>query len=118
MSEISTYKIYEINKINESIYFNLSNPTNTPVVDENISRCNVTVNPWCEKFGVQQIIEVIYLSILTVLAFFGNLLVIFSIILEKKVHRNANVFIINLAFADFLVSLLKFILKSFLLKNF
>lgn len=82
--------------------------TPTPFLVENSSLarfgCDLAKNPWCGQFGTQQIFEVIYLTILTIFGIFGNLLVIFSIVLEKKAHKNANIFIINLAIADFVVS--------------
>lgn len=45
------------------------------------------------------------MTIITVLGAVGNLIVIFSIALEKRVHAHGNIFIINLAVADFLVSI-------------
>ena len=74
--------------------------------------CNITLNPWCEQFGPQQFFEIFYLTSLTILGVFGNLLVIFSILLEKKIHKQANIFIVNLAFADFVVSTLHHIVTD------
>ena len=74
------------------------------VENASVTVCNYTYNPWCGMFGSQQVFEVVYLVLLTLLGIFGNLLVIFSILLEKKLHKHANIFIANLAFADFLVS--------------
>ena len=68
------------------------------------SRCDLEPqNPWCGQFGAQQYIEVAYLTIITIFGVLGNLVVIFSIILEGKILKQANVFIVNLALADFLV---------------
>ncbi|CAK8693989.1 unnamed protein product [Clavelina lepadiformis] len=61
-------------------------------------------NPWCGKFGGQQIFEVVYLTIVTVVGTFGNILVICSIVFENRVHKNGNAFIINLAAADLIVT--------------
>ncbi|XP_039272327.1 melatonin receptor type 1C-like isoform X2 [Styela clava] len=55
-------------------------------------------------FGALQYLEVIYLTIITVLGTIGNLIVMFSIALEKRVHAHGNIFIINLAIADLIVS--------------
>jgi len=67
-------------------------------------RCDLEPqNPWCGQFGIQQYIEVGYLSIITLLGVMGNIVVIASILLEKKLHKQANIFIVNLALADFLV---------------
>lgn len=52
-----------------------------------------------------RIFEICYLSFLTVVGTVGNLLVIFSIIYAKRVHKSGNLFIINLAFADLIVSI-------------
>ena len=83
----------------------IANSSNFDKYTQNLTGCDLEPqNPWCGKFGAQQYIEVIYLMILTILGCFGNLLVISSIALEKKVLKNANIFIVNLAVADFLVS--------------
>ena len=92
----------------EQLPFSATNETN------NI--CNSSQNYWCENFGTQQIIEVIYLTLLTILGIFGNLLVICSISLEKKLFKQANIFIVNLAFADLVVSLYTIVI-GFVLVN-
>ena len=69
------------------------------------SSCDLQVNPWCDQFGIQQYFEIVFLSTIVVLGVFGNLLVIFSIVLAGKISKQGNVFIINLAIADFLVSI-------------
>nr|CAB3254792.1 5-hydroxytryptamine receptor-like [Phallusia mammillata] len=51
-----------------------------------------------------KILEVVYLSFITVIGTIGNLLVIFSIIYAKRVHKSGNLFIINLAVADLIVT--------------
>ena len=75
----------------------------TVTTGPNKSNCDPN-NPWCGQFGLQQYFEIVYLTVLTVLGIFGNLLVIFSIIVEKKTHKNGNLFISSLAVADFVVS--------------
>ena len=71
-----------------------------------ITRCDLQPeNPWCGLFGVQQYLEVVYLSAITVFGLLGNFILIASILFEKKLHKNANIFVVNLAIADFLVRL-------------
>nr|CAB3254773.1 5-hydroxytryptamine receptor-like [Phallusia mammillata] len=64
----------------------------------------VDPNPWSGPMGPQQYFEVFYLSIVVVLGCFGNLTVIFSIVVENRVHAHGNAFVINLAVADLLVT--------------
>jgi len=74
---------------------------------ENLSYCQIyqPTNPSCGIFGAIEIVDVIFLSTLTLVGVFGNLLVISSIIYDKKVHFYGNVFIINLAVADVMVGI-------------
>ena len=62
-------------------------------------------NPWCKISQEQKVIEVFYLLLISIVGTFGNVLVIVSIVLENRTYRFGNVFIINLAFADFVVSI-------------
>ncbi|CAK8693990.1 unnamed protein product [Clavelina lepadiformis] len=72
----------------------------------NLSYCELyqPKNPYCGIFGPGEIIEVIFLSLCSVVGSVGNCMVIFSIILEKVVHQRGNMFIINLAVADLIVT--------------
>ena len=63
------------------------------------------VNPWCELSVEQKSIEVAYLLIIAIFGTLGNLMLIVSIVLESRTYRLGNIFIINLAFADFIVSI-------------
>ena len=66
--------------------------------------CNLTLNPWCGVFGGRQVFEVIYLLFVSVFGSIGNLLVISSIIYKRRLHKHGNIFIVNLAVADLIVS--------------
>ena len=98
---------------------NFSISTNTTADNKLInasSRCIYQPqNPWCGLFGPQQYVEVAYLTVLTVLGVLGNIMLIFSVLFEKKLHKNANIFIVNLAFADFLVSCFSFVSTFYML---
>ena len=65
--------------------------------------CNYSINPWCGQFGLRQYFEVIFLLFLSGAGVFGNLLVIFSIYLDGKCHKQGNLFIMNLSAADIIV---------------
>ena len=83
----------------------------TSYVTPQLERCELEPeNPWCGMFGWQQYMEVTYLSIITIFGVLGNLLVISSIIFENKLYKKGNIFIVNLAMADFLVNITKFVL--------
>ena len=69
--------------------------------------CNSTKNPGCREFGGRQIFEVIYLIFISVFGSSGNLLVILSVLFKKRLYKHGNIFIVNLAVADFYVSLFK-----------
>jgi len=60
--------------------------------------------PYYMQYGAERIFDALYLTILTVVGTFGNLLVILSIIYAGRVNKNGNIFIINLAIADLIVS--------------
>jgi len=62
------------------------------------------INPWCGQFGARQIFEIIYLLLVSIVGTFGNLLVISSIVYKKRLHKHGNIFIVNLAVADLIVS--------------
>ena len=74
-----------------------------------------TITPfmWADKGKVEKIFELVYLSLLALVGSVGNLIVIFSIILEKRIHAHGNIFIVNLAIADLLVSSCKSLLFNF-----
>jgi len=52
--------------------------------------------------------QIILLGSVSLIGVLGNLLVIFSIIHSKKLHRHGNIFFVNLAAADLLVRILFF----------
>jgi len=87
----------------------LANVTTTGDVystsNTSLSYCEIfqPTNPYCGVFGAKEIVNVIFLSIVALVGLFGNLLVISSIVYDKKVHHYGNVFIINLAVADVIV---------------
>ena len=66
----------------------------------------IDYGPYYMQYGAERIFDALYLTILTVVGTFGNLLVILSIIYTGRVNKNGNIFIINLAIADFVVSML------------
>ena len=68
------------------------------------NQCSNDINPWCETSMGHQVVEIIYLSCISILGIFGNLLLILSVVYEKRTYKYGNIFIISLAFADFLVS--------------
>ena len=65
-------------------------------------------SPWKPYDEALRTVEMVYLIVLMVVGSLGNLLVISSIIHEKRVNKSGNIFIINLAVADLFVSLLYF----------
>ena len=79
--------------------FSLSNSTNESLA------CDPSKNPWCGLFGGRQIFEVSYLLIVSVFGTVGNLLVIASVVYKKRLHKHGNIFIVNLAVADLIVSM-------------
>ena len=62
-------------------------------------------SPWKPYDEALRTVEMVYLIVLMVVGSLGNLLVISSIIHEKRVNKSGNIFIINLAVADLFVSL-------------
>nr|XP_018667208.2 dopamine D2-like receptor isoform X1 [Ciona intestinalis] len=88
-----------VNKVKLIMSFNLTtefSPTQLSNVTEG-TKLNAEI-------GAVQVVELIYLTILCVLGSVGNLVVIFSITLENRVHSHGNIFVINLAIADLLVT--------------
>nr|XP_002130281.1 5-hydroxytryptamine receptor-like isoform X1 [Ciona intestinalis] len=81
---------------------NLSLVTNGTM---NLTMCDLQPNnPYCGIYGPQRVVEAVYMTLLVVIGTIGNLMVIFSIMLEKRIHKNGNIFIINLAVADIFVT--------------
>jgi len=66
----------------------------------------IDYEPYYRQYGAERIFDALYLTILTVVGTFGNLLVILSIVYAGRVNKNGNIIIINLAIADFVVSML------------
>ena len=95
--------------------FNITTVRSSNSAWENLSYCalNQPTNPYCGVFEAKEIVEVVFLFIATLVGTSGNLLVIFSIIYDKRVHRHGNVFIINLAVADLIVRFPFFFLINF-----
>jgi len=62
-------------------------------------------NPWYGWDGGGRILELLCLTLISLVGTAGNLLVILSIVVEKRAHKHGNMFIINLAVADLMVSL-------------
>jgi len=69
------------------------------------SYANVSDRAFVE-LGAHELIEVFFLVIISLMGTLGNLIVISSIILQKQALKNGNIFLINLAFADLLVSMI------------
>ena len=69
-------------------------------------------NLWCGRYDVKRILSLVYLLVLIIVGVFGNLLVILSVANSKKLYKNGNVFIVNLAIVDLLVSYLYLFLVS------
>jgi len=65
---------------------------------------NETTDPWCGVYDARRIGELILLVTLSVIGTFGNLLVISSITCTNSLGKNGNIFVVNLACADLLVS--------------
>jgi len=66
----------------------------------------IDYGPYYMQYRPGRIFDALYLTILSVVGTFGNLLVILSILHEGKIKTNGNIFIINLAIADLIVSML------------
>uniref|UniRef100_H2YXT3 G-protein coupled receptors family 1 profile domain-containing protein n=1 Tax=Ciona savignyi TaxID=51511 RepID=H2YXT3_CIOSA len=75
---------------------------NTTAVYETTTVINP--NPWYGIYGIQRIVEIVYLCTVIMIGTLGNMLVICSIKFAKRTHLNGNIFIVNLAFADLLVT--------------
>ena len=87
---------------------NQSNLNRIMSIESNISQnlvpaCRL-LNTNCGDFGSEEIVDIAFLGFCAIVGSFGNLLVIFSLLNEKKVHKQANVFIVSLAAADLFVS--------------
>jgi len=64
----------------------------------------VNKGPYYARYDAGRVIDILYLTIVSVIGTFGNLTVILSIIHGRRLTKNGNIFIINLAIADFIVS--------------
>ena len=62
-------------------------------------------NYWEGRFDARWVIELIFYAVLILVGVIGNLTVIGSILLAKAYDKNGNIFIINLAVADIIVSI-------------
>nr|CAB3254766.1 5-hydroxytryptamine receptor-like [Phallusia mammillata] len=59
---------------------------------------------WEDRSQAEIGIEVFFLALIAIVGTFGNLILILSIVILKRVHKNGNIFLVNLAAADMLVS--------------
>ena len=101
----------ETSYLNECNFTTLNNLGNFTDTESYCLHCD-SVNLWCGKYDVKRIFELIYLLILILVGVFGNLLVILSIINAGKLYKHGNVFIVNLAIVDLLVSLFITVINS------
>lgn len=62
------------------------------------------LNPWCGQFGAQRMVEIIYLLTVVVVGTLGNILVICSILHANRLYKHGNVFVVNLAIVDLVVT--------------
>lgn len=98
-----------------SLNFSFETRTHSPTI-----LCDIRTNPWCEEFGVRQYVELIYLLLVTFCGSVGNIVVILSLSVFGNILQNGNLFTLNLAVADLIVSsfvtelsvLFKFVHKS------
>lgn len=80
----------------------LLNCTNASVINKN--RTDEWQTPTFDA-SVKNIILAVVLGILDIVTIFGNLLVILSFMIERKLLQPFNLFILNLAVTDFLVAI-------------
>ena len=105
---------------------------NNTTVDPNTLLCNVTTirdfgdfpdaetycrycdgeNYWCGRYDGTRIFQLVYLVVVIVVGVFGNLLVISSINYARRLYKHGNVFVVNLAIVDLMVSFYIFIRSS------
>ena len=68
--------------------------------------CNHELND-CNNYARAWIFDLIFHVFLIIIGTFGNLTVIASLIVQKKLNKNGNILIVNLAVADLIVSIVK-----------
>jgi len=104
---------------------NIPNTTkNTTFVDPLSLLCNVTtiyelgdfpdvatycrhcdpVNYWCGRYDGKRAFQLAYLVLVIVVGVFGNLLVISSINYARRLYKHGNVFVVNLAIVDLMLT--------------
>ena len=85
----------EANLSAAAIYTTLTSALEPTSMDDDLSEPNIT--------GVTRVLEIIFYIVLCIGGTFGNLTVIFSIIMKRAIFKNGNLFIANLAVADLIV---------------
>ena len=63
-------------------------------------------NTFCGIYDARRVFEIVYLCFVILTGTCGNLLVILSITHARRLYKHGNIFIVNLAVADLIVSLI------------
>jgi len=77
------------------------------VTSSTISQSDGTRPSSPEKAAVMWYVQMVYVIIIIVLAFIGNILIFVVICINRRLHRIDNMFIANLAVSDFLFTLME-----------
>ena len=83
----------------------ITNPIDFSNTSEYCIYCDSS-NPFCGIYDTRRVFEIVYLCFVIVTGTCGNLLVIMSITHARRLYKHGNVFIVNLAVADLIVSFL------------
>jgi len=81
----------------------LSQLFNQTLIDVYCSSCDSS-NPWCGHYNWQRFFEIFYLTFVAILGTFGNIIVICSINHAKRLYKHGNVFVVNLAIVDLVLT--------------
>ena len=87
-----------------------------PDVETYCRHCD-SINYWCGRYDGKRAFQLVYLILVIVVGVFGNLLVIFSINYARRLYKHGNVFVVNLAIVDLMVSLIIFFNNIVLYKH-
>ena len=116
----STYSVISNTDVSSLYYVDVSNSSNFPTSSSSIRNASSKMDFKSPTLKLEEIITLPFYSLIFILSVVGNLLVIITLIQNKRMRTVTNVFLLNLSISDLLLAVfcMPFTIVPIMLRNF